>query len=182
MPLSPGGGEVLKSEDLRRDASGLFEWPPAEFFKERMLKMDADDFREGEGWSCAFREGAEGTATRVLRSAWPTDVDGAISTAVLISLAKAWNRPEPLTHPTWMCMARPDATGLPDGDQILMGPFTSGALELGAHIHCGEPNPAATLSELNDNWLKRQTHAVWDHLEGKKTTAAETRRTPPPRR
>lgn len=181
VPLPTGGGSVLKAEDLRRDTLGFLEWSVPEFFRERMEKMDVDAIAEGPGWLCARREG-KGGEVRVLAARWPEDTDSAVSAAVLVSLAKAWNRPEPLTQPTWLCIVKPDATGVPEGHRYTIGPFNAGPLELGDTVRCGEPRPGVGPEELNSDWLKRQVNLIWDWFEGRAPTPEPPRRAPPPRR
>lgn len=131
IELPAGGPKSINQEDLKRDVF-LLTRPGDDAgatFARRLEQMNVDALDRGEGRVCGRKAGEKGPA-RVLVAPWPADVGSAVDAAVLISLAKGWDGPQPVPRETWLCVAK-EGAALPEGERVPV-PRLSDAAEIEA--------------------------------------------------
>lgn len=131
IELPAGGPSSINQEDLKRDVFLLTKGDvdAGTTFARRMEQMHVDALDRAEGRVCGRKTGAVANP-RVLVAPWPADVGSAVDAAVLISLAKGWDGPEPVPRETWLCLAK-EGAALPEGERIPV-PRLSDATEVEA--------------------------------------------------
>lgn len=115
IELPEGGPSAVAAEDLQRDTVRFLDpkTDVAAAFVDRMEQMRIDGVERGEGRVCGRKNGPG--PRRVAVAPWPEDVGGAAQAAMLISLAKAFDAPDPPTRETWLCLGAG-----PEGEAIAL--------------------------------------------------------------
>lgn len=192
VELPRGGAAAITAEDLRRDAFALERAPDAAAAMGHLaLRLGQMRLHPGlgEAWQrplgegslvCGTKRGAGQGGLLVLVGGPPTELEGALAGAALISLAKGLDEREPPARSWWMCAlespADLDALGsstlLPAsarGLRVLLGPLGGPDLEEreeGALLLLRAPPTPPSLGEVDLRRVEAQVREILARLRG----------------
>lgn len=152
MELPPEGGGSISMDDLQRDTRGALKPDWRAFVARRFREMHLE---VADGTPLCGHRG-DGPR-RTLVAPEPGDVDGAVTVAVLISLAKA---ADTVASPgAWQfCVGEAPGTRL--------GPFGAGPIAADG-THAGTPDAYRRVERVDYRALAETTRTAWDRISAR---------------